>query len=328
MATSDSEPTTRLEGCWFLTGPTASGKTAIGIELALRLGAEIISIDSMAIYRRLDIGTAKPTAAEQAQVPHHLIDVLDPHEDSSVAQFIESALRTVDEIRGRGKRVLFVGGSPLYLKALLLGLFDGPPADWELRQQLIAWAEQATPDALHARLAQVDPQAAQRLHPRDTRRLVRALEVFELTGRPISHWQTQFEGSANQSQPLAFALSWPREELYRRIDQRVEAMFAAGLVAETAALLDTGRPVSRTARQAVGYREVLAHLEEGLPLDETIALVKTKTRQFAKRQLTWFRSLKMFRQVPLEPGEDAASAAVRIQQLGELAQDFGGTATS
>ena len=201
---SDDEQRTRLEGCWFLTGPTASGKTAVGIELALRLDAEIISIDSMALYRGMDIGTAKPTAAEKARVPHHLIDVLDPHEDSSVAQFVDAAMRTADGIRGRGKRVLFVGGSPLYLKALLLGLFDGPPADWELRQQLLAWAEQATPDALHARLAQVDPQAAERLHPRDTRRLVRALEVFELTGRPISEWQTQFERSTEQSRAGGF----------------------------------------------------------------------------------------------------------------------------
>ncbi|MBL9124744.1 MAG: tRNA (adenosine(37)-N6)-dimethylallyltransferase MiaA [Planctomycetaceae bacterium] len=310
----DSSPP--FAGCWFLTGPTASGKTAVGLELAQRLEAEIISVDSMALYRGLDIGTAKPTAAEQARVRHHLLDVCDPHEESSVAQYLELATRAVEEIRQRGQRVLFVGGSPLYLKALLLGLFDGPPADWELRQELQDWAATTGPDALHARVAVVDPQAAARLHPRDTRRLVRALEVYELTGRPISHWQTQFDDSPGPLAGQAFALSWPRAQLYARIEQRVDAMFAAGLVAETERVLSAGRPLSRTARQAVGYREVLAHLEQGTSLDETIALVKTKTRQFAKRQLTWFRSLKMLRNMPLTADQSPAEIARAIHQAG------------
>lgn len=293
-----------FEDCWLLTGPTAGGKTAVGIELAQRIGAEIVSVDSMALYRGMDIGTAKPTRDERELVRHHLIDALDPHEEASVAWYVDAARAAADDIRRRGRAVLFVGGTPLYLKALTRGLFDGPPADWQLRQQLKEWADQAPPGALHARLAAVDSVAAGRLHPHDTRRLVRALEVYELTGRPISQWQTQFERQP-APQPRWFALAWPRETLGQRIDQRVDAMFAAGLVDETAALLAAPQPPGKTARQAVGYREVIAHLQGGLTLDETVALVKTKTRQFAKRQLTWFRSLPEFRQVsvplPLDP---------------------------
>lgn len=288
-------------GCWFLTGPTASGKTAVGIELADRMGAEIISVDSMAQYRRMDIGTAKPTADQRARVAHHLVDILDPHEESSVAQYCTAAQQVADEIRKRGKQVLFVGGSPLYLKALFRGLFDGPPADWGLRHSIEAWARAAAPGALHARLAEVDPVAASRLHPHDARRLIRAIEVYERTGEPISKSQTQFDNARPDAGHTAFVLNWPRDVLYRRIDARVDEMFAAGLVAETEALLAAERPPGRTARQALGYREVIVHFEQQVPLDQTIDRVKIKSRQFAKRQLTWFRQLR-----ELEPFDIAA----------------------
>ncbi len=293
------------ETCWFLSGPTASGKTAVGIDLARNINAEIISLDSMAVYRIMDIGTAKPTHAERTAVPHHLIDVVDPHEEFSVAQFLDAAEKVVAEIRSRDKTPLFVGGTPMYLKALLRGIFQGPPADWDFRQQMEQFAAEHGPDKLHTRLAQVDPLAAIKLLIQDQRRVIRALEVFEKTGKPLSEWQAQFD----QGQPAVackvFVLDWPREQLYDRINRRVDGMFAAGLVEETQRLL-TGPPLGRTAAQAVGYREVLEHLSGLRELDSTIELVKTRTRQFAKRQGTWFRGLSECRfvavQEPLEIG--------------------------
>lgn len=317
MEAQPAKTMTPFDDCWFLTGPTASGKTALSLALARQIDAEIISVDSMALFRGLDIGTAKPTIAEQRQIPHHLIDVLDPHEDSSVANYLEQATAAAATIRARGRQALFVGGSPLYLKALFKGLFAGPPADWELRQKLQAWGEQNPGNALHERLASVDPIAADRLHPNDQRRLLRALEVFELTGRPISSWQTQFGDGANALRGRALVLEWPRDELYRRIEMRVDAMFAAGLVEETRHLLAGNMPLSRTARQAVGYREVLAHLEHGVSLDATIALVKTKSRQFAKRQLTWFRSLPQLRPLPMHDSIDATALAAELAGLSQ-----------
>ena len=246
---------------WFLTGPTAAGKTAVGVELARRIGAEIISMDSMALYRGMDIGTAKPTAAERAAVPHHLIDMLPPDQECSVAQYLDAAARAAADIRGRQRAVLFVGGTPLYLKALLRGIFQGPPADWELRRRLEDEARRHGGDWLHRRLAEVDPEAAGRLHPNDTRRLIRAIEVFEKTGQPISRLQRQFDTGRPAEQCRVFVLDRPRAELAARIDRRVEAMFAAGLVEEVRGLLAGPHPLSKTARQAVGYREVIEHLE-------------------------------------------------------------------
>ena len=285
--------------CWILTGPTASGKTAIGIELALRLNAEIVSLDSMAIYRKMDIGTAKPTTQQRYIVTHHLIDVVEPHEDFSLARYLESAARVVADIRQRGREVLFVGGTPLYLKGLLRGIFEGPSADWLLRQQLLDEAQHHGPGYLHARLAQVDPLAAARLHPNDTRRLVRALEVFQRTGQPISQLQQQFDVGRPAHEARVFVLDWHREQLVARIHARVHAMFAAGLVDEVRSLLAQPQPLSSTARQAVGYREVIEHLEGQSDLAQTVELVCRHTRQLAKRQGTWFRSLCECRFVPM-----------------------------
>ncbi len=304
----------RLDECWFLTGPTAAGKSAVAIELARRIGGEILSLDSMAVYRSLDIGTAKPSAAERQAVPHHLLDLLEPTEDFSIAQYLDAAHQAVRQILDRQQQPLFVGGSPLYLKAVLRGMFDGPPADWEFRNELEEIARRDGSEALHARLATVDPASAARLHPNDTRRLIRALEVFHRTGRPISDMQTQFDAPRDTAGHRVFVLDWPREELHRRINARVDAMFAAGWVQELRRFLDSGRTLSRTASQAVGYREILEHLAGERDIADTSDLIKQRTRQFAKRQLTWLRSLPECRWIAVENPFDPAAMAQQIAE--------------
>jgi len=296
--------------CWFLTGPTASGKTALALKIARRLNAEIVSLDSMAIYRGMDIGTAKPTPDQRAEVPHHLIDIVEPADEFSLAEYVAAAERVVEEIRDRGRQPLFVGGTPLYLKGLLRGVFDGPAADPTLRQQLLLEAEHEPAGHLHRLLRAVDPSAADRLHPNDTRRLIRALEVYRATGVPISRWQQQFDRGLPAEACRVFALDWPRETLYGRIDGRVDAMFAEGLVEEVRQLL--AHPLGATARQAVGYREVIEHLAGGPGLAETRELVKQHTRQLSKRQCTWFRSLCECRMLPMGPETDLDELAARV----------------
>jgi tRNA dimethylallyltransferase len=304
----------------ILTGPTACGKTALALDLAERIGGEIVALDSMTVYRGMNIGTAKPTAAERARVPHHLIDVLDPWESLTVAWWLDHAEAACRDIAARGKRPLFVGGTQFYLKALLFGLFPGPPADEELRRALEVEAERTSAVALHARLAAVDPKTATRLHPNDVRRVVRALEVHTLTGRPISDWQQTWDTPAFVTDPTAappparipaVVLELPREVLYGHINERVDWMLAAGWLDEVRRLRELPQPLSREARQALGYRELLAYLD-GVGADwmRTVEIIRTRTRQFAKRQLTWFRHLPQLVVVPTD-GPDLAERALR-----------------
>ena len=285
--------------CWFLTGPTASGKTSVGIPLAEQLNAEIISLDSMAVYRGMDIGTAKPAESERHQIRHHLIDIVHPNEEFSVARYLERAEQARMEVRNRGHEVLFVGGTPLYLKALLRGIFEGPPADQEFREQVTEEVRRVGTAALFERLQQVDPLTASRLHPNDIKRIVRALEVHKLTGRPISHHQLQFDESRLADQCRVFVLQWPRFALHARIDARVDQFFEKGFVDEVKGLLAQYGSLSRTARQAVGYQEIVDYVEGLHDLETTIKLVKNRTHRFAKRQETWFRSLSECRSVPV-----------------------------
>jgi tRNA dimethylallyltransferase len=279
----------------ILTGPTGSGKSSLAMELAPRLNAEIVAMDSMTLYRGMDVGTAKPTALDRARVRHHLLDVLDPWQSASVAWWLDQAAACAADIEARGRTALFVGGTSFYLRAMLHGLFDGPPADEALRTQLETEAQSAGPQALHARLAAVDPVAAARLHANDVRRVVRALEVHELTGKPISAWQTQWRGRepavAQNTLDRCLCLDLPREELYRRIDARVVQMFAAGLVEEVRALRNLPRPLGREARQALGYKELFAYLDGQGTLEDAVAEVQMRSRNFAKRQRTAFRHL-------------------------------------
>ena len=287
------------DSCWFLTGPTASGKTSAALVLAERIGAEIISLDSMAIYRGMDIGTAKPSLEQRSQVVHHMIDILDPNESFSVAEYLARAHRIVDEIRQRGNKALFVGGTPMYLKVLLRGIFGGPAADWEFRQQVEEQIELHGKQALHRQLAMVDSVSAHKFHPNDIRRVTRALEVYHLTGEPISHQQQEFESQNKSNKKFVFQLSWPRDVLHQRIEKRVVAMFEAGLVREVQQLLESYQELGRTALQAVGYREVLEHLKGERDLDETMQQVVYHTRRFARRQETWFRGFPECQQVTM-----------------------------
>ena len=299
--------------CWFVTGATASGKTAVSLALAKRLDAEIISLDSMAIYRGMDIGTAKPTAETQSLVPHHLIDIRDPNETCSVSEYRELAMEKVDEIHSRGKKVLFVGGTALYLKTLLRGMFDGPPADWEFRKQIEAEVENVGDAALHERVASVDPVAAHKLHVNDRRRLIRALEVYKLTGKPISHWQMEFADGVDASECKVFSLRHPRPILHERIETRVDQMFEAGLIDEVRGLLERWTDLSHTAAQAVGYREVIEHLRGEKDFAETREKVRVRTRKFARHQETWFRGLSEVRMIDIVPSSD---------ESGEQAVDY------
>jgi tRNA dimethylallyltransferase len=339
------KPAPPLADCWFLTGPTAAGKTQVGIELALRIGAEIVSLDSMTVYQGLDIGTAKPSAADRRRVPHHLLDLLPPTEEFSLSQYVDAAHQAAADIRSRGREVLFVGGTPLYLKALLRGVFQGPPADWEFRRQIEEELKTLPVEALHQRLQVIDPLLAAKLHPNDKRRIIRGLEVFKLTGQRLSHLQTQFDEAQPAAATKVFVLAWPRDVLHRRIDERVGAMFAAGLVDEVRGLLGRYGTLSRTAMQAVGYREVAEYLEDrgqrtegrrqrpedkdrdvacmsgadctapDAALAACIEQVKVRTHQFARRQETWFRSLSECRFVEMAERESPDQVAERIARL-------------
>ena len=303
--------------CWFLTGATASGKTKVGIELAKQLDAEIVSLDSMAVYRGMDIGTAKPSTDEKSRAVHHLIDIVSPDEDFSIAQYLAAAERVVGEIHDRGNQVLFVGGTPLYLKAALRGLSTGPPPDWEFREQVAKEVEQTGHAALHQRLRQVDPLSAAKIHSNDIKRIIRALEVHKLTGQPISHQQTEFDEGTPAENCRVFVLHWERSALHSRIDARVHEIFEKGIVAEVQSLTNQYHRLSRTASHAVGYREVLEHLQGIYDLEQTIESVKIRTHRFAKHQETWFRSLSECRRYAMNSGFDPQEMAVKIAQLGE-----------
>ncbi len=304
-------------GCWYLTGATASGKSAVSVALAAKLNAEIISLDSMAIYREMDIGTAKPSLPTRTAVQHHLLDILNPVETFSVSRYCQLALESIRDIQSRDKQVLFVGGTALYLKALLRGLFEGPPADWQFRDRIEAELAECDGVELHRRLESVDPLSAHKLHQNDRRRIVRALEVYYQTGVPISHWQTEFDSATEPELCRVFTLRHPRPVLHERIEQRVGEMFECGLVEEVEGLLSRWKQLSQTAAQAVGYREVIEHLAGERDRNETIEKVLTRTRKFARHQETWFRGLTECRIIDLHSNDHAESIADQLYELGK-----------
>ncbi len=304
-----------LRHCWFLAGPTACGKSSVALALAERLRSEsieIVSLDSMTLYRRMDIGTAKPSADERCRVPHHLFDLLEPSQDFSVAEYLVAAESVCRDIVARGGTPLFVGGTGLYLRSLLRGVFAGPPANHELRQRLEAEATSDGVESLHRRLQRLDSVTSARVHPHDLRRVVRALEVIELTGQPMSAQHREEPLAPDQRPTNVVWLSPPRAWLYDRINARVEQMLAAGWLDEVRSLLAEPQPLSQTAGQALGYKELIEHLRGERSLAETIELIQTRTRQFAKRQHTWFRNLEECRPLPITGDESAAKVAASL----------------
>ena len=273
-----------------IVGPTAVGKTEIAIQLAQHLDAEIVSLDSRQIYRGMDIGTAKPTPEQQRAVPHHLIDCVDVDQTFSVAEYQRLADTAIAEIRERGKRTMAVGGAGLYFRGIIDGLFDGPGADAEIRAKLQREVDEHGNVTLHERLRRCDPETANRVHPNNLVRVIRALEIYELTGKPISSLQQQWKMNEPRYPFRAFGLNMPRETLYQRIEERVNRMVEAGLIEEVKGLLDQGCPRNCVAMQSFGYKELIDYLDRNRTLDEAIALLKQNTRRFAKRQLTWFRN--------------------------------------
>ena len=271
-----------------IVGPTAVGKTKIAIQLAQYLNAEIVSLDSRQIYREMDIGTAKPTPDQRGAVPHHLIDCVEVDQPFSVAEYQRLADAAITEIHGREKQAMAVGGAGLYFRSLIDGLFDGPGADAEIRAKLQREADEHGNDTLHERLRQCDPETANRVHPNNRVKVIRALEVYELTGKPISALQQQWKTDEPRYPFRAFGLNMPREILYRRIEDRVEEMVEVGLIEEVKWLLDQGYPRDCVAMQSFGYKELIEYLDGTRTFDEAIALLKQNTRRFAKRQLTWF----------------------------------------
>jgi len=328
----------------LLAGPTAVGKSQIALQLAERVSGEIISVDSMQVYRGLDIGTAKPSPADRARVPHHLIDICDLTESFDAAQFARLAHRAVAEIQSRGHVPIFCGGTGLYLKAFLEGLGEAPSADAKLRAEL----EATTMETLLEELRERDPVTFEKIDKKNPRRVIRAVEVIRLTGSPFSAQQSRWGerprepkvGSSRcddidgppqgAAQPVlrsstaeggravptkmnSFCLTRSSDDMRRRIGARVDAMFAQGLVAETRELLKNGLEQNKTAMQAIGYRQVVEHLRGERSLAETIELVKIKTRQFAKRQLTWFRAQKNLDWIELKPEESLEGILPRLK---------------
>ena len=292
-----------------ITGPTATGKTALGVEAALALNGEVVSADSMQVYRGMDIGTAKPSKAEMRGVPHHMLDVADPREDYSAAKYAEQAAACVDEIRKRGRLPIVVGGTGLYIDGLLRGTeYAAAPDDPAIRSDLEAEYDRIGGEAFREKLRAVDPERAEKLAPGDKKRLVRAMEVYMLTGETITSHDERSQMAPPRYTALKLALDFrDRERLYDRIDRRAAGMFDDGLAEEVQTLLDSGVPLGGTAMQAIGYKETAAYLRGEMTREEAVELVQRRSRQYAKRQLTWLRRDDSIRWVRWENEPDIRS---------------------
>lgn len=305
-----------------ITGPTASGKTWLAVELAKRHDGEVVSADSMQIYRRMDIGTAKPTVEEMQGVPHHMIDVADPEEDFSVARYVDMASRCVDDVLSRGKLPILAGGTGLYIDSLLSGrtfaAFDGTsPLRAELEERYAREGGQA----LLNELAGADPESAARLHPNDGKRIIRALEVWLTTGKTITRHNAETKALPLRYDALTLTLDFERrEDMWARIDKRVDKMMAAGLAEEVRALLRSGVPARCTAMQAIGYKEMVRALSGEGTLEDAAALIKLRSRQYAKRQRTWFRRNQQARRLPWGPVPNFADT---LQRSTAFLEEFG-----
>ncbi|OQA03076.1 MAG: tRNA dimethylallyltransferase [Planctomycetes bacterium ADurb.Bin401] len=275
----------------LILGVTAGGKGKLAFELAKTLNAEIISIDSMKVYRRMDIGTAKPSIERRAEIKHHLIDVVEPSESFSVDSFLSLTDKSIKEIQAKDKPIVAVGGTAMYIKALLYGIFDGPGTDENIRKNLKRQINETGLADLHKKLSVIDPESASRIHQNDEKRIVRALEVYELTGKPISAFQQQFSAEP-KTDWLVLGLQREKSDASHRINERVKKMIELGLVDEVKSLLAEEKPLSMQARCAIGYAEIINYLEQKETLEKSIEQIKINTRRFAKAQRTWFKTFR------------------------------------
>ncbi len=299
----------------MIVGVTASGKARLAFELAQHLGAEILSVDSMKVYRRMDIGTAKPTAEARRQIPYHLVDVVEPSESFSVGLFFERATAAMADIQARGKPIVAVGGTALYIKALLYGLFEGPASDEQVRAELRARVDAEGSAILHRQLKEIDPTTADRVSPNDAKRIIRALEVYQLTGKPISSFQTQFDASKPLHDWRIIGLRRDKPVESRRINARVKKMIEIGLVEEVTSLLAEDRPLSQQARCAIGYAELIGHLTGEMSLEDAIEQIKKNTRRLAKGQRTWFKTFRNIQWLDLDPEASPESVFAQAEAL-------------
>jgi len=272
-----------------IVGPTASGKSALAVELARAVDGEVVSADSMQVYRYLDIGSAKPTSAEMQGVPHHMIDIVSPDEPFSASDYRKQAMAAIGDILRRGKKVVLCGGTGLYIRALTRGLVDTPEGDDKLREELRRKLEEGGPEALHGQLGKIDPAAAQNIHPNNVVRVIRAIEVAMLSGRKMSEFQSAHRFADTRFDVMMLGIDLPREALYAKIETRVDRMIAGGLVEEVRLLLERGYGRDLKPMRSVGYKEICAHIIDGMPLADAVELVKRNSRRYAKRQMTWLR---------------------------------------
>lgn len=300
----------------LILGVTGSGKGRLAFDLAKDLSAEIVSIDSMKVYRRMDIGTAKPPKDAREQVRYHLIDIVEPSDSFSVRAFLDAALDAIEQITNRRKPVVAVGGTALYIKALLYGLFEGPGTDEQIRAELRTRAQSRGLEQLHCRLAEIDPEAASRIHHHDVKRIIRALEVYELTGKPISSFQRQWNARRKTDYDWTIiGLRREKAEESKRINARVKKMIAAGLVDEVKSLLAEERPLSPQARCAIGYAEIIDYLSGQMGLDDAVELIKKNTRRLAKSQRTWFKAFRHVNWLDIAPGKPGEEISERAKRL-------------
>jgi tRNA dimethylallyltransferase len=290
-----------LPRIFVVAGPTAVGKSSFAVAVAEEIGGELVNADSVQLYRELDIGTAKPTPEQRERVPHHLFDVLDPDEESNVADYVEMASDAIAEIRERGRLPIVVGGTGMYIRVLVHGIFDAPEPDETIRQRYKAIAAEKGSPHLHEKLEQIDPELADKVHPNDAVRIIRGLEVFEQTGKPLSVHQREHRFQKPNFDALKVGLLRPRQELYDRINRRAEQMIDEGLVDEYRGLIERGYDRELKPLQSLGYRQMGEHVFDDVPLQEAVASMKKHTRRYAKQQISWFRS---------EPGLQWALAPV------------------
>ncbi len=297
-----------------IVGPTASGKTKLSLIVAEKINGEIISADSRQIYKYMDIGTAKPTHEERRKIKHYFIDELEPNQEFNAGIFGEKGREIIEDIFSRGKVPIIVGGSGLYVKSLIDGFFEGPGADWELREILYNKANELGKEALYEELKRIDPASAEKIHPNNLKRIIRALEVYYITGKPISQIQQEIKPEIN-FKTVQIGLNWDRKKLYKRIEERVDKMIKDGLIEEVKKLRELGFDKNLNSLQTVGYKEVFDYLDGLISYDRMIYLIKRNSRRYAKRQLTWFRQDKRIIWLDVDENTDFNKLADKVIEI-------------